>query len=264
MGNIMHKNLILLFKWWWRFSESDNTLWKRVIRSVYDIKGFKSSSESFSKIKDGPWSQLLSNDADTSKIRSIIEEGMIVKVENGSSVRFWHDNWCEGGQLKRVVPRLFTISLQKNCLISQMGTWNDGAWSWNLRWRRILYDWELDDLQRLTRLIELNKPNSGMADGLYWKHSGDLYFPVKQIGAIMYDTHTPTLSKPIINFIWQKFIPPRAQLPIWMANREKLKTGDILVKKGIITLQQAVCPFCNLETESNYHILFTCSFSWNV
>lgn len=26
VGNIMYKNLILLFKWWWRFSKSDNTL----------------------------------------------------------------------------------------------------------------------------------------------------------------------------------------------------------------------------------------------
>ena len=26
LGNIMHKNLILLFKWWWRFSETDNSL----------------------------------------------------------------------------------------------------------------------------------------------------------------------------------------------------------------------------------------------
>ena len=29
VGNIMYKNLILLFKWWWRYSESNNTLWKK-------------------------------------------------------------------------------------------------------------------------------------------------------------------------------------------------------------------------------------------
>ena len=41
VGNIMHKNLVLLFKWWWRFFESDNTLWKRILQSVHDIKGVK-------------------------------------------------------------------------------------------------------------------------------------------------------------------------------------------------------------------------------
>ena len=45
VGNIMHKNLILLFKWWWRYSESDNTLWKKILKSVHGIKGLKASSE---------------------------------------------------------------------------------------------------------------------------------------------------------------------------------------------------------------------------
>ena len=50
VGNIMHKNLILLFKWWWRFSESDNTLWKIILQSVHEIKGEKASSETFRKL----------------------------------------------------------------------------------------------------------------------------------------------------------------------------------------------------------------------
>ena len=131
----MHKNLILLFKWWWRFSESDNTLWKRILMSVLDIKGLKASSETFKKAKEGTWLQLISNDADTSKIRSIIEEGMLIKVGNGTTVRFWHDRWCEAGIFMRSFPRLFSISLQKNFFISQMGNWNDESWVWNLKWR---------------------------------------------------------------------------------------------------------------------------------
>ena len=84
----------MLFKWWWRFSERDNTLWKTILKSVYDIKGLKASSESFSKVREGTWSHLLSNEDDTSKIKSIIEDGMLIKVGNGSFVRFWHENWC--------------------------------------------------------------------------------------------------------------------------------------------------------------------------
>ena len=91
VGNIMHKNLILLFKWWWRFSESDNTLWKNILKSVHEIKGLKASADTFTKVKDGTWAHLLSNDANTSRVRSIIEEGMSVKVGNGNSVHFWHD-----------------------------------------------------------------------------------------------------------------------------------------------------------------------------
>ena len=88
LGNIMHKNLILLFKWWSRFSEPENTLWTRILKSVYEIKGLKALSETFSKAREGKWSHLVSNDNDTSKIRSIIEEGMILKVGKENTVRF--------------------------------------------------------------------------------------------------------------------------------------------------------------------------------
>ena len=230
---------------------------------VNEIKGLEASTKTFSKAREGTWSHMLSNDAYTSKIRSIIEEGMIVKVENGNTVQFWHDRWCEIGPLKRVFARLFTLSLQKNLLISQMGTWNEGAWSWNLRWRRTMYEWEIDEALRLKHLIEQKMSNTKLTDGVYWKQSGNLCFPVKSIVAKMYDSHASTLSKNIVNIVWQKFIPPRAQLSIWLANLEKLKTGDFLVEKGIINSQQADCPFCSLETESNSHVLFTCRFSWS-
>ena len=113
VGNMMHKNLILLFKWWWRFSESDSSPWKKILKSVYDIKGLKASSDSFYKVREGSWAHLLDNDADTSKVRSTIEEGMIITVGNDNSTHFWHDRWCEVGPLKRIFPRLFSLSRQK-------------------------------------------------------------------------------------------------------------------------------------------------------
>ena len=142
VGNMMEKNLILLFKWWWRFSESDNSLWKKILMSVHEIFGFKASSETLRKVKVGRWAQLQSDEAITSKIRSIVEEGMILKVGRGTSVRFWHDRWCETGILKNLFPRLYAISTQKNSFISHMGYWERDSWRWNLEWRRSLYDWE--------------------------------------------------------------------------------------------------------------------------
>ena len=65
VGYIMHKNLTLLFKWWWRFSEADNSLWKRILKSVHDITGLKASTDTFHKVKEGTWAHLLSIDADT-------------------------------------------------------------------------------------------------------------------------------------------------------------------------------------------------------
>ena len=80
----------------------------------------------------------------------------------------------------------------------------------------------------------------------------------------MNEEFASTLPKPVTDIVWQKFIPPRAQLCAWLASLGKLSTGDFLVDKGIIEPYHALCPFCNQQTESNSHVLFTCGFSWRV
>lgn len=154
IGNILHKNLILLFKCWWRFSECDDSLWKRILISVHNIKGLKASSHTFQGIKIGMWAQLLCKDDTTAKIRDIVEEGMQICVRDGSSTLFWHDNWVSGGTLKVLFPRLFAIYEQRDTLICQMGWWREDEWFWNFQWRRRLYEWEVMEVERLTLLVE--------------------------------------------------------------------------------------------------------------
>ena len=260
----MYKNLILLFKWWWRYSETDNALWKRILMSVHEIKGLKASSENFRKAKEGSWAHMMKSDLLTSKIRTTIEEGMILKVGSGNSILFWHDKWCNPGPLKGVFLRLYSISTQRNMLITHMGYWHEGSWSWNLTWRRALYDWEQVDVISLTQIIEQIKLDNNSTDGVLWIKSGNSSFQVKSISDMIYESSTPLIPKQSVKSIWQSHTPPRAQLTIWLAHLKRLKTGDILMEKGIIDPQQALCPFCRLEVESNSHVLFTCTFSWGI
>ena len=191
----------------------------------------------------------MKNDSVTVKIRSIVEEGMILKVGNGNSVNFWHDRWCEAGILKELFPRLFAISLQKNSHISQMGEWNDSSWLWRLLRRRALYDWEFEEVRSLQHIIEQNGPTIDQEDGVYWKNSGYLCYATKCITEKLNASLTHSLSKPIANIIWQHYIPPRAKLCVWLANQEKLKTRDFLEEKGVINPHDAACPFCTLHIE---------------
>ena len=101
-----------------------------------------------------------------------------------------------------------------------------------------------------------------MVDSVYWKHYTNGGYPVKSMVDKINESYAPILPKPIINLVWQNFLPPRAQMAVWMANLKKLKTGDHLLNLGIIYPQQALCPFYNLEIESNNHTLLTCRFSW--
>ncbi|XP_057520830.1 uncharacterized protein LOC130801085 [Amaranthus tricolor] len=206
----------------------------------------------------------MNNDSDTVKIRSIVEEGMILRVGDGSSIRFWHDRWCEAGVLKSLYPRLFAISLQKQALICQMGEWIGYSWEWRLEWRRLLYDWENEEVRALQHKIAHIGPKRDTKDGVFWKHSQVVSYPTKDITSALSVTLAPSLPKSVVSLIWKNFIPPRAKLVVWLANKEKLKTGELLMEKGIISPLDANCPFCGTEVESISHLLFVCRFSWTV
>lgn len=264
VGNILYKNLILLFKWWWRFSGCDNALWKRILISIHNIKGLKATSDSFAHIKHGTWAQLMSMDEDTRKIRDIVQEGTRIDVGDGSSTRFWHDPWCPSSPLKCSFPRLFSISIQSEALISQMGEWVNEVWSWKFRWRRHLFDWEKEEFDNLMLIIEHRKLVRNKKDGVTWHGVETKKFPVKAIVDKIYESSDPILPPSVSRYIWSIKIPPRSHIVLWLACLKKLKTGDILMEKGGLDPTLALCPFGCDVIESNSHILFTCTFSWKV
>lgn len=59
IGNLLHRNLALLFKWWWRFSVEGNPLWKRIVCSAHCLLDFKANSELFKECKWGVWGQFI-------------------------------------------------------------------------------------------------------------------------------------------------------------------------------------------------------------
>lgn len=89
-------------------------------------------------------------------------------------------------------------------------------------------------------------------------------FPIKEISNKLYEDCTPILPKEIINCIWKMKVPPRIQLVIWLANLEKLKTGDSLVERGVLDRDHGLCPFCESSIETITHVLFSCNFSWRI
>jgi len=54
VGNIVMKNAALLFKWWWRYACEEDSLWRRVVKSVHSEDKAILPSCSVSKVS-GPW-----------------------------------------------------------------------------------------------------------------------------------------------------------------------------------------------------------------
>lgn len=75
----------------------------------------------------------------------MLNGSILWKVGCGDKFKFWENNWKRGdNQLLEKYPRLYTISAQQNQLIQHMGVYKDTGWEWDLKWRRPLFDSEID------------------------------------------------------------------------------------------------------------------------
>jgi len=68
------------------------------------------------------------------------------KLGNGGIIKFWKDCWMGDKPLKESFPRLYSISVSKDKVVSEMGEWisneNRHYLRWILSWRRELFVWE--------------------------------------------------------------------------------------------------------------------------
>lgn len=58
-------------------------------------------------------------------------------------VKFWEDQWLEHGILQERFLRLYQVTSQRRHIVYDVGDWDGESWTWNLRWRRPWYDWEM-------------------------------------------------------------------------------------------------------------------------
>jgi len=63
----------------------------------------------------------------------------IKRLGNRGGTRLWHYVWWGDSPF---LPRFFSLSDQRSCLISKMGNWVDSQRCWRLIWRRSFFAWE--------------------------------------------------------------------------------------------------------------------------
>jgi len=64
------------------------------------------------------------------------------RVENDERARFWLHNWGGDDTFANLYLRLFSVSLQQNKILCEVGSWENGVWRWCLNWRRPFFAWE--------------------------------------------------------------------------------------------------------------------------
>lgn len=92
-GNIKIKNLGLLEKWWWKYSNEFNPLWKRVVQSTNDLKSNFASISTFYHISKGTFNYIQKSFPKYPWVEDILDKDMVIELGDGQSILFWHDSW---------------------------------------------------------------------------------------------------------------------------------------------------------------------------
>ncbi|XP_071715184.1 uncharacterized protein [Rutidosis leptorrhynchoides] len=130
VGSLKSKNWALIGKWWWRFCNETDSLWVRVIKSIYGRDGglgFLGNASHLGRVS--PWKNIVNIAKHMSSCNYIFIESFKLLIGNNSSFRFWEDSWLNGRCLKDVFSRLYMLEQEKSTLIKERVIWNGLRWS---------------------------------------------------------------------------------------------------------------------------------------
>ena len=162
-------------------------------------------------------------------------------------------------------PRLFSISLDTDCTLSQVGVWNNNIWSWKLRWRRNLFVWESSLVDVLLQLLDnkrLTREGGVKPDKWLWKDVDNMDFSVKAAYKCLMGETSVVGEDLFVNF-WTLKTLPSAQFMSWRVVCNVIPTKDNLSRRDI-PLMSDRCPLCGAEEESVRHLFFECWISWKI
>lgn len=163
--------------------------------------------------------------------------------------------------MKAVFPSLYLLSEQKEAMIADMVNDQDQDY-WDFQFRRTLYPWEREQHQILKQLVSVVQLQDDSKDCLQWKWSKDLSFSVKSAYS-KWEDQSFLENKELLS-LWRNICPPKSELFVWMAVQDCIAAKSVLVRRGIISGNQALCLFCNNEEETPTYLLLHCHFSWEI
>ncbi|WMV38922.1 hypothetical protein MTR67_032307 [Solanum verrucosum] len=161
-------NQSLLMKWLWRYNLETDALWRRFIHDKYGQDDQWCSNSVNCPFGVGVWRAIRS-------FWPLLAGNVSFKVGNGRKILFWHDNWLGHGPLKVLFPNFYTIATLPDINLESA----KGVHEWNITFRRLLHDWELERVVDLFKTLESFQGFKESEDRLCWKSGSDGVYTVK-------------------------------------------------------------------------------------
>ncbi|MCI07871.1 ribonuclease H protein, partial [Trifolium medium] len=256
-------NLSLLAKWRWRLLVEDKSQWKLALEAIYGDIGRPSLSFGRSKKTSIWWRDLVGLGVLRGVDGDWLEDSFVQKIGDGGDANFWHGNWCVLGPLVKAFPRLFSISLQSEACIKEMGVWMSGVWIWQLKWRRPFFIWEEELYRDFLRLLEevhitLEKPSWSYRhdDGGIYSVKANYIFLASKMAPLssLSPSHCDVLHK-----VWDSWAPSKVVVFSWQTLLSRIPTRYNLAKRGVMLDDDHLrCAVCGGGVESENHLFVLC------
>ncbi|CAM8953600.1 unnamed protein product [Rhodiola kirilowii] len=262
-------NLVLLAKWWWRSISGKGGLWRRMVLEKYAIKRYLHPREEMdaSNKLSSSWKDILKIVRGNSEVALALKEGLKLKLGDGCKTSFWHDTWLGDEALKIRYPKLYQLlSLNSLATVGEMDFWEGGFWSWQLRFRRPLYQWEETSRRELESGLSHIQLKSHVDDRMVGTYSSDGLFSSNSLMKAALAIRSNKKKWENLPFqLWSGLAPPKVEMFIWRVFLDGLPSKVALQRRRILRREEdLVCVLCNSEQETADHLLLHCRWSWNL
>lgn len=241
-------NLALVAKQVWRIYESPNSLWAKVLKSLY----FPDCSIWEAKRKAGAswgWQSLIQG-------RDFLNKHKAWKIKNGEKVKVYSDKWLRSGD-RMWSSSSQDLSLTVNCLLKNEGTeWHE---------RKISYMLSKENARKVFA-TPINHYLS--QDAPFWPFTKEGSYSVKT-GYHMAFNDTKGWAQPsssatnskssLWKSIWGANVQPKIKNFVWRLVSNSLPTKQNLFKRKCGN--DNICPVCYEAVESDFHLFSQCHWT---
>jgi len=184
------------------------------------------------------------------------------KLGRGDKVRFWEDVWIGDSSLKSLLHRLFSLSVNQEQKVEDVGEWEGTDWRWRLEWRRDRFEWETELEGNLLDYILRANVNKNISDIRVWgeeeleKYSVNIAYNhlAKRPGA----THHYAFE-----YLWKAKAFPNVLMTAWRALLNRIPTMENLSRRGV-QMNSVVCVLCQEKEDSCHHLFIECKYAQQV
>lgn len=240
-------NMAMLAKQGWRILKFPDSLAARVMREKYfpDSNFLKAN---LGKRPSFAWRSIW-------QAKSLLEEGIIWRVGNGSKIKIWEDKW---------IPSTFSHRIQDPVRVLNREAKVADIINLDTNWWNIPLIEHFFPSGTMEKICSLAISPRTQEDKQVWAGSKSGAFSVRNAYHLEVDKRSRVVGSSSVcassnsswSRIWKMKIPRSIILFLWRASNEILPTQSNLFKRKLVP--DPLCPMCGIEAETSGHVLWSC------